>query len=142
MNAMPIARARNRVIGPLVVAILATTGCVAADVHTPEGSHRVIEYHALGPSETRMIRHRDGHTVIHRDDRGTDITTQRNPESTGPAARWERVPPPEERFTWPREHLRVDAPATSAPRDSPQQESGLREAYRERMLERLSGGSR
>jgi hypothetical protein len=142
MNAIPIARARIEVIGPLVVAILATTGCVAADIHTPEVSHRVIEYHALGPSETRIIRHRDGHTVIHRDDSGTDITTQRNPGPSAPATRWERVVPPEERFTWPREHLRVDAPADAAPRDSPQQESGLREAYRERMLERLSGGSR
>lgn len=142
MNAMPIARARIQVIGPLVVAILATTGCVAADVHTPEVSHRVIEYHALGPSETRIIRHRDGHTVIHRDDSGTDITTQSAPGSTEPATRWERVVPPEDRFTWPREHLRVDAPAAAAQRDSPRHESGLREVYRERMLERISGSAR
>ena len=142
MNAIPTAMPRVRVIGPLIAAILATTGCVAADIHTPEVSHRVIEYHSVGASETRIIRHRDGHTVIHRDDSGTDITTQRNPGSTEPATRWERVVPPEDRFTWPREHLRVDAPATAGPRDYPQQDSVLREAYRERMLERLSSGSR
>jgi hypothetical protein len=142
MNARPITLTRTRVIGPLVFAILATTGCVAADIHTPEVSHRVIEYHSVGASETRIIRHRDGHTIIHRDDSGTDVTTQRNPGSIAPTAEWERVAPPEERFAWPREHLRVDAPAAATSRNSPPQDSGLREAYRERMLERLSGSSR
>jgi hypothetical protein len=89
-----------------------------------------------------ICRHRDGHTIIHQYGSGTDITAQRAPGSTEPTTRWEQVVPPEDRFTWPREHLRVDAPATAGSRDYPQQESGLREAYRERMLERLSDGSR
>ncbi|WP_232222263.1 hypothetical protein [Thioalkalivibrio paradoxus] len=110
-------------IAAILAAASANAGCATADVQTPSGSTTVIHHHGSSRyiTESRVIRYPDGHKVITRDGHNTDITVQRN--TTGPSlggrSRFDRAPD-DGRFR------------STEPSDT-------REAFRQRMLERMSG---
>lgn len=79
----------------LVLAIIGV-GFASEQIHQNDDSIAIIRQSGgSGPSESQVIRHEDGHTIITRDGRNTDITVQRR----GPVSPGEELPVNgEERF--------------------------------------------
>ena len=70
-------------------------GCASEQTYQHDDSLVIIrQSEGSGPSESQVIRHEDGHTIITRDGRNTDITIQRRgpapPDEEGPVNGEER----------------------------------------------------
>jgi hypothetical protein len=131
--------------GLALVGLIATlaqgaVGCAVAgvDPHTHAGS-TVIVQQGYG-TETRITRYRDGHAVVTRDRVGTDITIQRSsPHATRRGGR-PRHEDDNDRFDspWVKEDVGSGADhGQRSPLSHDDGTSGTREAFRQRMFDRL-----
>lgn len=111
--------------------------CAVAQVPGPPASTpSPVTYPVPPAGHTRIIHYPDGRAVITRDRHGTDVTVQRTPERLGPHDGWDRPVGsghrPRDWDTAPDLHGPSDA-------DARQPSRSLRDAYRQRMLDRLEG---
>ena len=130
-------------VGLIALLTQGTSGCAVAGMHPqPQAaSTAVVPHDSESPvAETRITRYRDGHKVVTRDRSGTDITIQRAPGASpardgrehpdGYAARFD-VPWADQRFQRERGHGDGQAYGQGV--------STTRDAFRQRMLDRLDG---
>lgn len=130
------------VFGLLLALSQGAAGCAVAEVTTYPTSTTEIQQTGGTGSETWVTRYHDGHRIVTHDESGTDITVQRGPGSPMSGSdrmtsRYgsDRFDPPgmQERFrsgAWDE-----DIHADTGPGDS----SPAREAFRQRMLDRMHG---
>ncbi|MEY6432463.1 hypothetical protein ABC977_08610 [Thioalkalicoccus limnaeus] len=120
------------------------TAAALAQTHHSGGSTTVIEQHGAGPSQSQVSVYRDGQKVITRDGQNTDISIQRGstgvPSGSADSGRFEfdeRLVPsrPSERLT---PHRRAAGEILEPWSDV----EPSREAFRQRMLERLRSSER
>lgn len=134
----------HAVVGPvsLLAAGVVLAGCAVADPGTRHvGDAARCEVVSACAGETTVIRYRDGHTVITRDGANTDVTTQRSGDGSAYWTGWDRERIPHDRFdrSWnPRPGV-YPAPADAGwtGRGDWPLESGSRDAFRQRMLDRM-----
>ena len=142
------ARAQAGTGGLVLVGLIAlltqgTSACAVAGMHPQPGaaSTAIVPRDSVSPvAETRIIRYRDGHTVVTRDRSGTDITMQRAPGASssrdgrehpdGYDARFD-VPWADQRFQREQGHGDGRAYGHGA--------STTRDTFRQRMFDRLDG---
>ena len=129
--------------GTALAAGILATSCASADLHTHAGSTTLIQTDAgRGFSETRVIRHPDGQTVITRDGSNVDITTQRS--GTGPSAVTPGDFPTRQDGRFDRSWTDHRFGANGTRRDSALDDIGsdrdsVRAAFRQRMMDRMHG---
>lgn len=127
-------------IGLIATLTQGATGCAVAgvDPHTHAGSTVIVQQGH--DAETRITRYRDGHAVVTRDRAGTDITMQRSsPHATTSGGRTRHAeyndrfdgPWAEEAFGSGQHH------GHRSPFGHDNEPSGTREAFRQRMFDRL-----
>jgi hypothetical protein len=117
-----------------------SAGCAIAETHTSAGSTSVIQQSGGGVSQSQVILHRDGQTVVTRDGRSTDISIQRGPASSSPAVRDTLEGAPVDGFDRPssKERFRFGFPGDQAGAEDLSREQGSsQDAFRQRMLERM-----
>lgn len=137
-------RHRHRWTIGLALGLTLVASAVAAQTHHAGGSTTVIEQHGAGPSQSQVRVYRDGQKIITRDGQNTDISIQRGstgaPSGSPDAGRFdldERLAP-----SRPSEHLAPHRPASEERLEPWSDVEPSREAYRQRMLERLRGPER
>lgn len=134
-------------LGLLLVLSQGATGCAVADVHTHHHSSTSTSTHSTHGDRshaggTQITRYRDGHRIVTRQGGHTDVTVQRRgtlPGATDTDGRFgyaKPAPKPTDRFARP-ERL-GSAAIDDAARSDPAPAS-TRDAYRQRMFERLDG---
>jgi hypothetical protein len=128
--------------GLLLALTQGAAGCAMAEVTTSSAATTEIPQTGGSRSETWVTHYHDGHRIVTHDASGTDITVQRGPGS--PVSEPDRMPSRygSERFDPPgmQERFRSgpwgdDIDADTAPGAS----SATREAFRQRVLDRMYG---
>lgn len=131
----PMARGLGRVGLALMLALIGA-GAVTAQAYQSDGSTTVIEQKGGGRSESQVIVYPDGQEVITRDGQSTDISIQR-----GSASAW-LAAPGADRFGEREGLLTPRRPSTEDRMEGWPSIDLERDAFRERMIERMRRYSR
>jgi hypothetical protein len=140
MNQIRAIAGRLGFCGLVLLSASTSAGCAIAETHTSAGSTSVIQQSGGGVSQSQVTRHRDGQTVVTRDGRSTDISIQRGPGSSSPAARDTLEGALVEGFDRPssKERFRSGFPVDQAGAEDFNWEQGSsQDTFRQRMLERM-----
>jgi len=130
-------------VGLMAVLTQGTSGCAVAGVHpqAQAASTVIVPHDSVSPvAETRITRYRDGHKVVTRDRSGTDITIQRAPGDSSSRDGREHRDGYDARFDghWADQRFRPEQGHGDG-RTYGQGASTTRDAFRQRMLDRLDG---
>jgi hypothetical protein len=123
-----------------IALVFAVIGVAGAETYQQGGSSVIIDQSGGSKqSESSVTRYKDGQTIITRDGSSTDITIQRENRSLSPDDG--RIYPEDDRFDrrFAGERFAPDRSGTDYAPDKP---SCTRDAFKQRMLDRMRGFSR
>jgi hypothetical protein len=134
-------RAGMRLAG-FALACAAAAGCAVAETYQHGGSTTTVEQRGPGVSRSEVYRYPDGQAVITRDGGSTDITVQRSaPPPLPQPGGWRPEPGPSagrfDRDAFAERFSGVAPDGGGCPGCGDAGAPSTREAYRQRMLERL-----